>query len=80
MHIIPAEDYSQERLSQEDLEFKSSLGYIVTSRLAWAMYTQGEPVCMREDVVYISLQKPQVALVLGAVGVFIWGTTYFLSL
>lgn len=39
MHIISAEDYSQERLSQEDLEFKSSLGYIVSSGLIWAMYT-----------------------------------------
>lgn len=33
-----------ERPSQEDLEFKFSLSYIVSSRLAWAVYTQGDPV------------------------------------
>lgn len=54
-----------ERLSQEDLEFKSSLGYIVSSRLAWAVYTQGDTVWDWGR----SLQYPQYALVLMGGGV-----------
>lgn len=54
-----------ERLSQEDLEFKSSLSYIVSSRLAWAVYTQADPVWDWGR----SLQYPQYALVLMGGGV-----------